>query len=138
MSRPSPNMKAVLVLAQHKYFGPIIKPALDVERDSVDWTALGYGGQSGGTQTLISWCYCLFCDELPPKEWGYRDPFEGFGSLDRDIQVLLFQAQAALHGFVSLSVEDEPKSDLQKMIKGFAEQMEKDEKRKNLKIIKSE
>lgn len=136
MSEPSSNMKAVLLLASHKSLKPILEPALNIERDSIKWELFGYGGQSGGVQTVLSWAYCLFCDELPPKDWNYRDPFDGFFSLDRDLQVLVFQAMAIRHGFVSLSVEDRPKSDFQKMVEGFGDQMAKDEKRKGFKIIK--
>ena len=131
-------MKAVLVLAQHKNLGLTLKPALNIERDSISWESLGYGGQSGGVQTALSWAYCLFCDELPPKDWNYRDPFDGFGNLDRDIQVLIFQAMAIRQGFVSLTVEDQPKSGIQQMIEKMGEQMVKDEKRKGFKVIKSE
>ncbi len=131
-------MKSVLVLAQHKNLGLILKPALNIERDSINWESLGYGGQSGGVQTALSWAYCLFCDELPPKDWNYRDPFDGFGNLDRDIQVLIFQAMAIRQGFVSLTVEDQPKSGIQQMIEKMGEQMVKDEKRKGFKVIKSE
>lgn len=138
MSNPSSNMKAVLVLAQHKNLGLTLKPALNIERDSISWESLGYGGQSGGVQTALSWAYCLFCDELPPKDWNYRDPFDGFGNLDRDIQVLIFQAMAIRQGFVSLTVEDQPKSGIQQMIEKMGEQMVKDEKRKGFKVIKSE
>ena len=134
MSQPSANMKAVLVLAQHKTLGPILKPALDVENDSIKWERLHYGGQSGGVQIALSWAYCLFCDEPPPVNWNYRNPFE-LGNLDRDMVVLIFQALSVRHDFISLSVEDKPKSDFQKMVEGFGDQMVKDEKRKNLKVV---
>lgn len=135
MKNPSSNMKAVLVLASHKNLKPILEPALNIERDSINWERFGYGGQSGGVQTALSWAYCLFCDELPPKDWGYRDPFDGFFSLDRDIQVLVLQAMASRHGFLSLSVEDRPKSNLEKMYDEMAEKIEKEEKRKGFKVV---
>lgn len=138
MSEPSSNMKAVLVLASHKNLQPILEPALNIERDSIDWNRFGYGGQSGGVQTVLSWAYCLFCDELPPKDWNYRDPFDGFFSLDRDIQILVLQAMATRHGFVRLTVEDKPKSDFQKMVEGFGEQMVKEEKRKGFKVVQGD
>lgn len=137
-TEPSSNMKAVLVLAQNKNLKPILTPALNIERDSINWESFGYGGQSGGVQTALSWAYCLFCDELPPKDWNYRDPFDGFFSLDREIQILILQAMATRHGFVELTVEDKPKSDFQKMVEGFGEQMAKDEKRKGFKVIKGD
>ena len=138
MKKPSSNMKAALVLAQHKYLGPIITPALNIENDSINWPLLGYHGQSGSTQTVLSFLYCLFTDSVPPEDWKFRDPFEGLNGLDRDIMVLVFQAMAARYGFVSLSVEDQPKSNVQKMVEGFGEQMAKDEKRKGFKVIKPE
>jgi hypothetical protein len=138
MSEPSSNMKAVLVIAQNKNIGPIITPALNIERDSINWEMLRYGGQSGGVQAALSWAYCLFCDELPPKDWNYRDPFEGFFSLDREIQVLILQAMAARHGFINLIVEDRPKSDFQKLVEDFGKHMADEEKRKGFKVVKSD
>lgn len=138
MAETSSNMKAVLVLAKHKNLGQVLNPSLNIERDSINWESLGYGGQSGGVQTALSWAYCLFCDELPPKDWGFRDPFDGFGNLDRDIQVLILQAMATRHGFLELTVKDKPKSGIQQMIENMGEQMVKDEKRKGFKVIKSE
>lgn len=132
----SSNMKAVLVLAQHKTLGPILKPALNIERDSINWEFFGYGGQSGGVQTALSWAYCLFCDELPPKEWGFRDPFDGFFSLDRDIQILVLQAMAARHGFLELSVKDKPKSQIELAVEQMSQQFVRDEKRKGFQVVK--
>ncbi len=136
MAKASSNMKAVLIIAQHKNLRPIIEPALNIERDSIDWNRFGYGGQSGGVQTALSWAYCLFCDELPPKDWGYRDPFDGFFNLDRDIQILVLQAMATRHGFVKLTVEDRPKSNIEKMYDEMSEKIQKEEKRKGFKIMK--
>lgn len=138
MSESSSNMKAVLVLASHKNLRPILEPALNIERDSIDWDRFGYGGQSGGVQTVLSWAYCLFCDELPPKDWNFRDPFDGFFNLDQDIQVLVLQAMATRHGFMKHTVEDRPKSDFQKMVEGFGEQMAKDAKREQFKVVKGD
>lgn len=113
---PSSNMLAVLTIANDRNFGPIIAPWIDVERDSIDWSKLHYGSQSGSMQAAISWAYCLFCDEVPPHDWNYRDPFEAFFSMDRSLQVLVMQAIAARHGFLSLDVQDRPKSNIEEAI----------------------
>ena len=134
MKEPSSNMKAVLVLARHKDLESIITPALNIERDSIDWSRFGYSSQSGGVQTILSWAYCLFCDELPPKYWGYRDPFVGFFSLDRDIKVLILQAMGRRHGFIEPTIKDKPKGNFQRIIEGLGEQMQKDEKRNVVKV----
>lgn len=136
LAKASSNMKAVLTLAQHKNLRGILVPALNVERDSINWDSFGYHGQSGGVQTVLSWAYCLFCDELPPKDWNYRDPFDGFFSVDRDIQVLIFKAMALRHGFLDLSVVDKPKSNFELMYEQMGEQLAKEEKRKGFKVIK--
>lgn len=136
MAKASSNMKAVLVLAQHKNLRPILEPALNIERDSINWELFGYGGQSGGVQTVLSWAYCLFCDELPPKEWNYRDPFDGFFSLDRDIQVLVFKAMSVRHGFLDLSVKDKPKSNIELALEQMGQQMSEEERRSRFKVVK--
>lgn len=135
-SKASNNMKAVLILAKHKNLGPILTPALNIERDSINWDRFGYAGQSGGVQVALSWAYCLFCDEVPPKDWGYRDPFQGFFSLDRDIQVLILQAMATRNDFISLSVEDRPKSSFEKMYEEIGAKLEKEEKRKGFQVVR--
>lgn len=124
---PSNNMKSVLILANHKLLKGIILPNLNVERDKIDWNNLNYHAQSGGVQALLSWVYCLFCDEVPPKEWGYRDPFESFFSLDRDIQVLILQALSVRHGFLELSLKDKPKSAIELMLEQMSKNLEKGE-----------
>lgn len=113
---PSPNMLAILTMAKDKNFGPIITPTIDVERDSIDWPRLHYGSQSGSMQAAISWAYCLFCDEVPPHDWNYRDPFGAFFSMDRSLQVLVIQAIAARHGFLGLDVRDRPKSNIEEAV----------------------
>jgi len=136
MAKASPNMKAVLVLASHRILRAILEPAINVERDSIKWESFGYGGQSGGVQTALSWAYCLFCDELPPKEWNYRDPFEGFFSLDRDLQVLVLKAMSIRHGFLELTVKDKPKSEIESALEQISQQMFEDERRGRLKVVK--
>lgn len=136
LAKASSNMKPVLILAQHKNLRDILVPALNIERDAINWELFGYGGQSGGVQVVLSWVYCLFCDELPPKDWNYRDPFDGFFSLDRDIQVLVLKAMASRHGFLDLTVVDKPKSDFELLYYKMGEQFAKDEKRKGFKVIK--
>lgn len=119
---PSNNMKAVLVFTQHAMLREIIEPALNIEKDAINWKLFNYHGQSGGVQTVLSWIYCLFCDSLPPSDWGYRDPFDGMFSLDRDIQVLILQALGARHDFLRVIVGDRPKSDFQTIIESMAKQ----------------
>lgn len=135
--QPSSNMKAVLVLAENKKLHYLVMPALNIERDYIDWNRFGYHGQSHGIQAALSWAYCLFCDEVPPVEWNYRDPFSAFFSMDRDLQESVFKAMAIRHGFLSIKLEDRPKSNFQILVEEFGEEMEKQERRKGLKVVGS-
>lgn len=135
--QPSSNMKAVLVLAEHKNLNRLLMPALNIERDSINWDHFGYHGQSHGIQAALSWAYCLFCDEVPPVEWNYRDPISAFFSMDRDLQEVALKAMAIRHGFVSMTLEDRPKSEFELLVEGFGEKMEKEERKKALKIVDS-
>jgi hypothetical protein len=56
--------------------------------------------------------------------------------MDRDIQVLIFKAMALRHGFLDLTVVDKPKSQFELIYEQMGEQIAKEEKRKNLKIMK--
>ena len=138
MKEASTNMKAVQVLAEHKWLNKIITPALNIERDEIDWESFGYAGQPGSIQTILSWAYCLFCDVLQPKDWGYRDPFDGFFSLDRDIQVLMFKAMALRHGFLGIELKDKPKSGFMEQMKKMESDMIKQDRKESFKIIKPE
>jgi hypothetical protein len=134
---PSSNMKAVLVLAEHKHLNKLITPALNIERDSINWDYFGYHGQSHGVQAALSWAYCLFCDEVPPVDWNYRDPFGAFFSMDRSLQEVALKAMAIRHGFVSMTLEDRPKSDFEHFVEKFSEKMAEEERRRGLKIVDS-
>ncbi len=124
--KPSDNMKSILVLTKHKNLKNILEPALNVERDKIDWDSFSYHAQSGGVQAVLSWVYCLFCDEVPPQDWNYRDPFNSFFSLDRDIQILILQALSVRHGFLDLSVKDRPKSNLELALEQMAKNMDEE------------
>lgn len=89
----SNNRMAVQMICRHKAIGKILEPLLNTERDEIDWKRISYGSLPGRYQAAISWAFSLFCDRVPPTDWSYRDPFESFGVMDRDIQVLALEAR---------------------------------------------
>lgn len=136
---PSVNMQAVLVLCEHKGIEKVFAGKINIERDEIDWNKIAYGSLPGGYQVAVSWAYALFCDEVKNlEEFGYRDPFDGFSTMDRDIQVLVFKAMALRHGFVKLTLEDKPDSPFVKILKDLEAGMDKDHKKKNFTIVSSD
>lgn len=115
--KSSANMKAVLVIAQHKEIGAILNPLIDLDREEIHWERLSYAVLPGGYQTALSWVYCVFCDGVPPLDWNFRDPFDNFALMDRDIQILCMQALALRHGFLEFHVKDKPESEIMKFLK---------------------
>ena len=102
---PSGNMRAVLIICENPRIGARVKPYLNIERDTMDWEGLMAvnKGADGGLKTALSWMYCLWCDNLPPKSFKLRDPFDGFGSLDRDVQLLIIKAMASRYELTKIS-----------------------------------
>lgn len=58
--------------------------AVNLEKEEIYFDKINYGAFSGGEQTIISWLYLLWKDDLPPEGW--RNPFEGFSNLDTNLQ----------------------------------------------------
>ena len=92
----SKAMKAVMMIADHPAMKDVLKPALDIERDEVHWDKIAVGGLSGGQRTAIAWAYAIWTDSQIDLSNGMRDPFEGFRSLDRDLQFKIIGALAQL------------------------------------------
>lgn len=132
----SSNMRAVQIMCRHKAIGKILDPLLNIERDEIEWKKISYGGLPGGYQAAISWVFAVFCDHAPPEDWNYRDPFDSFGNMDRDIQVLAIEAIAIRHGFISVNLEDKAKGPFHSILEKMEEDLTKSEKKKNLKILK--
>ena len=137
---PSSNMKAVLIIAEHKELGKILTPLLNIERDEIDWERLNKyeGTLSGGFRAAISWAVCLFCDEVPPEDWGYRDPFGSFGAMDRELQALVMKALALRHGYLAVSLTDKPKSGLQELLELKEKELTEKLKKEKMKLIKGD
>ena len=96
MCEMSNAMKAILMIAEHKVMKDVLKPALDIERDEIHWDKIDRGGLSGGQRTAVSWAYAIWTDSQIDLSKGMRDPFEGFRSLDRDLQFKIIGALALL------------------------------------------
>lgn len=76
-------------------------PVLNLEKEEIHFDQINYGALSSGEQTVISWLYLLWKDELPPEGW--RSPFESFSNLDTSIQRKILTAMidrySALNSF---------------------------------------
>jgi hypothetical protein len=89
-------MKAVLMIAGHPAMKDILMPAIEIERDEIRWEKISMGGLSGGQRTALSWAYAIWTDSQIDPSRGMRDPFEGFRSMDRDLQFKVIGALALL------------------------------------------
>jgi len=98
MKKPSTQLKAILLIANYPALKPVVLPLIDTETETIFFEDLSYGSLSGGIKTAVTWIYCIWTDELPPREWGWRDPFEGFGVMDAELQKLILKAMAYRHG----------------------------------------
>lgn len=96
--QPSTQLRAILVIVNYPALKPIILPVIDFDTETIFFEELGYGALSGGIKTAVTWIYCIWTDELPPREWGWRDPFEGFGVMDSELQQLILRAMLFRHG----------------------------------------
>ena len=85
----SRQMQAILMLAEYPLLAPILNPVIDLENESVHFAQIDYGVLSGGGKAAISWAHSIWADEVIP---GMRDPFDGFGVMNRDLQRLVLMA----------------------------------------------
>jgi hypothetical protein len=86
MFNMSKAMKAVLMIAEHPAMKDILKPVMDTERDEIRWKDIEIGVLSGGQRTALAWAYAVWTGSQVDAASGMRDPFEGFRSMDRDLQ----------------------------------------------------
>ncbi len=105
----SRQMEALLMLANFRSIKDILMPIIDPEKEEIHWDRLEYGVLSGGQKAAISWAWCIWSDKQTPTENKHgdpnycifdgkpRDPFEGFGVMDRELQTLI--AKALLHRY---------------------------------------
>ena len=91
----SNQLRAVLLIAEHPAISHVMLPLIAIAREDIDWRSLNYGVLSGGQKAAVSWLYSIWTDGPVPKGW--RDPFEGFGVMDRKLQLLVLQALATRH-----------------------------------------
>lgn len=131
-------MQAVQVLCKKQAISKILTPLMYIERDAIDWGLISYHALPGGYQTAISWAFVLFCDRMPPADWEYRDPFDSFSVMDRDLQVFVLEAMAVRHGFVKITIEDVPPSPIHKLLLQKEAELNKDLKKKGFKIVDDE
>ena len=85
----SRQMQAILMLAEYPLLAPFLKPVIDVENETVDFDQIDYGLLSGGGKAAVSWAHSIWVDKVIP---GLRDPFDGFGVMNRDLQRLVLMA----------------------------------------------
>ncbi|OFZ81078.1 MAG: hypothetical protein A2603_05925 [Bdellovibrionales bacterium RIFOXYD1_FULL_55_31] len=85
----SRQMQAILMLAEYPMLDPILNPVIDLENETVDFSEIDYGVLSGGGKAAISWAHSIWADKVIP---GLRDPFDGFGVMNRDLQRLVLMA----------------------------------------------
>jgi hypothetical protein len=90
----SNEMKAVLMIAEHPAMKDILMPAIDIDRDEIRWDRIDMPGLSGGQRTALSWAYAIWTGSQIDPSTGMRDPFDGFRSMDRSLQVSVIGALA--------------------------------------------
>lgn len=98
------QMEALLMIAKNPVVSRILMPAINIESEEVRWEAVSVGGLSGGEKAAISWAWCVWNDRQIPemksedytasREEFWRDPFEGFGTMNRDLQTTILAALA--------------------------------------------
>jgi len=104
----SKQIEAVELLMSHPMGERLLKPAFNRERETLKFSDISYGALSGGEKVFVSWAWVIWEDKQVPhpkveddwKKWpGYpmRDPFEGFGVMDRELQQLVLTAFALRH-----------------------------------------
>lgn len=99
------------MIANYPAVKPHLLPYIDEAKEDIHWDKMGYGGLSGGVKTAISWAYCIWTDRAIPSVYlegnpkdddsdfirNWRDPFEGFGAMDSELQMLCLNALAHRH-----------------------------------------
>jgi hypothetical protein len=91
----SKQLQAVLMIARHPVMRDVLLPIINQQNETIFWEKLDYGVLSGGMKTAASWARAVWSDELPPKQW--RDPFEGFPVMSRELQRIVLAAVAYRH-----------------------------------------
>lgn len=108
----TPQQQALEILLTHPLFARILGPHYKREHGgSIQWHALNYGVLSGGEKGAITWAYAIWCDVSPTSQGEqkyWRDPFDGFCTLDNGLQDIILRAFAFRHGWVNpLEKEDD-------------------------------
>jgi hypothetical protein len=93
------QLEAVLMVANHPTISRIMNPVIDKDRETIRWSEINYPVLSGGERAAISWIWCIWSDAQVPMDTGWRDPFDGFGVLDGNLQALIMKAFAHRWGF---------------------------------------
>lgn len=97
------------MLASDPRLNAILMPLIDQKNETIDWARLNVGVLSGGIKAAVAWAACIWTDmQIPTDKYGdeyvnimdahFRDPFDGFGVMDRSLQVLVLKALAHRHG----------------------------------------
>lgn len=71
----------------------------------IRWQDLNYGPLSGGEKAAISWVYAIWCDvspNIPSEQITWRDCFEGFATMQSDLQITLLEAFQIRHEIKSI------------------------------------
>jgi hypothetical protein len=97
------QLEAVLMIASHPLLRERLLPRIDLAKERIDWDGAA-AGLSGGEKALLSWAWCLWNDRQIPEvrdgdedrgaslEAFWRDPFQGFNVMDRELQLLVVRA----------------------------------------------
>jgi hypothetical protein len=100
------QIKAIEILLEHPIYQHFLGPVYDRNNQTCHFDKINYGVLSGGERAAISWAFAIWEDKQPPKQdyqdWpGYlmRDPFEGFGVMQTDLQQIILRAFAYRWGF---------------------------------------
>lgn len=125
------QMEAFLMIAKNPVIWSIMEPIIDLKNESVFFDRLSVGVLSGGQKAAVSWCWCIWNDRQIPeqksedwrasKEEGWRDPLEGFGVMNRELQIAVLNALAHRHDTL------QPPGKLETFLKNLGKQMEENE-----------
>ena len=81
-------------LAEHPSFMSFLDGLAHGQATPENWSMPGL---SGGQKTAVSWAYAIRTGSLPPEK--FCDPFEGFSTLDMDMQAFVLRVFAEANGF---------------------------------------
>ena len=90
------TMKAVIRIAEHESMKTVLMPAINITKNEIEWDKIEIKSLSGGQRTAIAWAYAIWTGNQVETSNGMRDPFEGFRSMDRDLQFSIIGALAVL------------------------------------------